>query len=122
MAFIDKVLEILEKRNMSAYKLCKETGISQQTFANWKTGKQPPIDKATKIISYLGVSADEILELKIHSTLNLKEKELIELFKQLPEPEQMRELGRLEEKVEQIHNAAELSKPELERLSTSRTG
>lgn len=64
MTFINCVLETMEKKGITAYKLCKDLGFSQQTFSNWKTGKIPALDKAMAIIIYLGLSADEIFGIK----------------------------------------------------------
>lgn len=114
MNFIDIILKEMEKQRISAYKLCKDLGMSQQTFSNWKNGKIPALDKAVSIIIYLGLSADEIFNIKT-TELSAEEKELLKFFRQLPESEQMRELGRLEEKAEQIRN-------QQERSSCSRSG
>ena len=78
MTFIDQISEIMEKQGITAYKLCKDLGMSQQTFSNWKSGKVPALDKAIKIISYLGLSADELFDLKHNDeSLTLDEKNLI---------------------------------------------
>lgn len=114
MNFIERVIETMKTKNISAYKLCKETGISQQTFSNWKAGKQPPIDKAAIIISYLGVSAEYLIGItdEENKHLSLNEQELLNFYRQLPEQEQLRELGRMEAKAEQFR----------ENSSSSRTG
>ena len=82
MTFIDRISEIMEKQGITAYKLCKDLGMSQQTFSNWKSGKVPALDKAIKIISYLGLSADEIFELKPDKyELTLEEQNLLAAYR-----------------------------------------
>lgn len=116
MTFIEYILKAMENQGITAYKLCKDIGLSQQTFSNWKAGKTPALDTAMKIVIYLGLSADEIFGIKqpkIELTEN--EMELLNAFQKLPEREQVKEIGRMEEKAERYSNQQEIS-------SSSRTG
>lgn len=48
---------LLAERNITAYKVAKETGVSTATLTNWKKGKYTPKDdKLQKIADYLGVT------------------------------------------------------------------
>lgn len=81
MIFINCILESMEKKGITAYKLCKDIGLSQQTFSNWKSGKMPALDKAIAVIIYLGLSADEIFGIgKDELNLSLQEKQLLENY------------------------------------------
>ena len=81
MNFIDVISEEMEKQGITAYKLCKDIGMSQQTFSNWKDGKMPSVDKALKIIIYLGLSADEIFGIKkTIDKLTSEERKLLEAY------------------------------------------
>lgn len=52
----EKFSRLLQDYNTTAYKVSKETGISQQTLSDWKNGKsQPKTDKLQKIADYFGV-------------------------------------------------------------------
>lgn len=52
----EKFSRLLQDYNVTAYKVSKETGISQQTLSDWKNGKsQPKTDKLQKIADYFGV-------------------------------------------------------------------
>lgn len=64
MIFTEKIFAIMKEKDITAYEICKNLNISQTTFTSWKRGSKPSIDKATEIMRYLQVSADEILELK----------------------------------------------------------
>nr|UVX59725.1 MAG: helix-turn-helix domain protein [Bacteriophage sp.] len=52
----DKFAALLEKSNISAYKVCKDTGLSSSMFTFWKNGKSTPkSDKIQKIADYFNV-------------------------------------------------------------------
>jgi transcriptional regulator with XRE-family HTH domain len=81
MNFIENIQIEMKKRNITAYKLCKDIGLSQQTFSNWKNGKVPALDTAVIIIKYLGISADEIFEIKTETdNYTEKDKQLIRAY------------------------------------------
>lgn len=71
--FIEKVVEVMEKEDVAIYKLCKDNGISQTTFQNWKNGSEPSIVKAVRIAKYLGLSLDELFEIKTEKAEDKKE-------------------------------------------------
>ena len=52
-------VELLQKHDVSAYKVCKATGIAPATVSDWKNGKSTPKqDKLKKIADFFGVSLD----------------------------------------------------------------
>lgn len=58
----ERYLELLNKHQTTAYQVAKATGISQNTFSDWKKGRSTPkIDKMQKIADYFGVSVDYLL-------------------------------------------------------------
>lgn len=60
--FKKRLLELFEKRNITAYKLAKDTGISQGLMGEYKKGiKQPTIQNLYKIADYFNVSVDYLL-------------------------------------------------------------
>ena len=55
----ERFSELLQNYGVTAYKVSKETGVSQQTLSDWKKGKSTPkLDKLQKIADYFGVSLD----------------------------------------------------------------
>lgn len=51
--------QLLQKNNVTAYRVAKETGIAQTTFSDWKNGKSSPkVEKLSKIADYFGVSIE----------------------------------------------------------------
>ena len=54
--------ELIKQNGLSAYKVAKDTGISQTTLSDWKRGRSiPKTDKLQKIADYLGVTLDYLL-------------------------------------------------------------
>lgn len=52
-------VELLQKRKVTAYQVCKATGIASATISDWKNGKsKPKQEKLKKIADYFGVSLD----------------------------------------------------------------
>lgn len=52
-------VELLQRNNVTAYQVCKATGIAPATVSDWKNGKSTPKqDKLKKIADYFGVSLD----------------------------------------------------------------
>lgn len=85
---------LLQKYGISTYKVSKETGISQTTFSNWKSGRSnPKLEAMQKIATYFGVTVDYLMTGKEdynrkESVLTTKdqrdiEKKLIETLEQL---------------------------------------
>ena len=55
-------VKLAQKHNVTAYKVAKETGISQATFSDWKRGRSTPKpDKLRKIADFFGVSVDYLM-------------------------------------------------------------
>lgn len=80
MNFIENLEIILQEKGITAYKLCKDTGIKTSTISNWKNGTQPTLDKFLIIVQYLGVSADRLLNLDTDK-LDQESKELLKQYK-----------------------------------------
>lgn len=60
--FKDIFVRILQERNISAYKLSKDTGIAQGMISYWKTGARTPSAESLNILAdYLGCSVDYLL-------------------------------------------------------------
>lgn len=71
--------QLLQRNNISTYKVSKDTGISQSVLSAWKTGiSTPKQDKMQKIAEYFGVSIDYLMgnETDSNSKIALTEDEL----------------------------------------------
>ena len=53
----ERIFQLMEKLGLSAYRVSKDTGISQASLADWRKGRSnPKIDKLQKLAAYFGVS------------------------------------------------------------------
>ena len=53
----DRIFEIMKERELTDYRVSKDTGISQASLADWRKGRsKPKIDKLQKLSEYFGVS------------------------------------------------------------------
>lgn len=58
-----KFAELLEKYEITAYQVSKETGVSTSTLSEWKNGNYTPkVDKLQKIANFFGVPLEYFLE------------------------------------------------------------
>ena len=58
-----KLVELLDKNNVTSYRVAKDTDISPVVFSDWKSGKScPKADKVKKIADYFGVTIEYFLE------------------------------------------------------------
>ena len=54
--------QLLQKFNVTPYKISKETGVTQTTLSNWKNGKSTPSTaNMQKIADYFNVSIDYLM-------------------------------------------------------------
>lgn len=54
--------QLLQKYGVTAYKVSKETGITQSTLSDWKRGRSTPkTDNMKKIADYFNVSVDYLM-------------------------------------------------------------
>ena len=54
--------QLLQKYKVTAYKVSKETGVTQSTLSDWKRGRSTPkTDNMKKIADYFGISIDYLM-------------------------------------------------------------
>lgn len=54
--------KLCQERNITPYRVCKETGLTTSTISNWKAGRYTPkADKLQKIADYFGVPLSYLL-------------------------------------------------------------
>ncbi len=99
----------MKEKGITAYKIEKDLGIKQSTFTSWRKGSEPSAEKIFEIIQYIGVSPNEIFGYNEpeanqdpEQLLTENEKELLKYFRQLPEREQVKMIGRIEDKANQF--------------------
>lgn len=59
----EKFEKLLIERNLTAYRVAKDTGLAPTVFSDWKTGKsKPKVDKLKILADYFGVSIEYFLD------------------------------------------------------------
>ncbi|MBD5090051.1 MAG: helix-turn-helix transcriptional regulator [Clostridiales bacterium] len=54
--------QLLQKYGVSAYKVAKESGVTQSTLSDWKRGRSTPkTENMKKLADYFGVSIDYLM-------------------------------------------------------------
>lgn len=55
----ERFVQLLQEHGMTAYRVSKETGVTQTTLSDWKTGRaKPKTETLKKIADYFNVSLD----------------------------------------------------------------
>ncbi len=103
MEIIDKIMQLLNERGINQKQLEIDGIVKQSTFTSWKNGSQPALDKILKIIQYFELSPNEFFGYP-DAELSDNDKELLELFHQLPEREQVKLIGKVEDMIEKYKN------------------
>lgn len=63
MKHTERILLILEERNITPYRLAKETGISNSLFSKWRETPSSKVSSGNLVLiaDYLGCSVDYLL-------------------------------------------------------------
>ena len=116
MDFIQRLDSECNKRGTTVTALLKSLNMSPNKGTNWRRGTSPTGDDLIMISKSLSLSVDYLLTGKTNSIrLTSKEKKLLSTFRQLPQDEQNRFIGRMEEisdrynEVQMRRNAIKLS-------------
>ena len=65
--------KLCELKGVTAYRVCKETGLTTATISNWKAGRYTPkADKLQKIADYFGVSLEYLTTGKEHENEDIQ--------------------------------------------------
>ena len=97
MKIIERIIQIMKEKGITAYMLEKETGIKQTSFSSWKRGVEPPASKIETIMQYLDVSPNEIYGYdQGRDLLNEPQKEMISIMEKMEVKEQWKAVGVIE--------------------------
>lgn len=107
MTICERLYTEMERRGLTAYGLSKKLGVNTTTTSNWKQrGTDPPAKYIVPICEYLGCSIEYLLtgedaeKVPCHDAapdMTEDEREMLTLFRRLPERERLLLLGRLQE-------------------------
>lgn len=96
------ILNFIEKRNTSCYKIAQSTGISESTFSKWKVKPTSKVDLSIvqKIATYFNTTIDSILDSnqskKYMPSLSDDELELFQSFNKLSDKDKGKVMERAE--------------------------
>lgn len=109
MTICERLFDELDKRNLTAYALCKALGVTTSTTTTWKQrGTDPPAKYLCRICEFLECSLEYLLtgsdaahEIKKRPDPEMSRngREMLALYEQLPEREQLLILGHLQQMV-----------------------
>lgn len=90
--------KLMTEKKVSAYKISKETGISDRLIGYWRNGeKMPSAENLLSIANYFGISVDYLLTGEEKSpSLPEDELELLKYYKKIPEKEKIKLISRAE--------------------------
>ena len=92
--FVENLTKKLKEKGITKTKLAREIEIPESTIRMWEKGSEPTVDKVIKISEYFTIPIAELLGLQQHYQ---NDDELLEYFHRLPEREQVKWIGKLEE-------------------------
>ena len=62
MTFAQILINLMQKKNITAYRMSVESGFSQSLISDWKTGpKLPSAENLVKLADYFNVTTDYLL-------------------------------------------------------------
>lgn len=108
MKFAERLSALMQERGMNKLSLGKAIGISDRVVGSWVKGENgPKLENASTVAEFFGVSIDylagrtDVREVGIKKEpvpgMSENGREMLELYEQLPEREQLLLLGRLQE-------------------------
>ncbi len=98
MSMVDRICELAQKKGLSIAALEKAVGLSNGIIGKWKK-QSPSCDKLKLVADYLNTTIDYLLT-GIKNELKQNEIELLEVFQNFDEREQLKIIGRMEEWLE----------------------
>jgi len=100
---IDRLKE-LNQKGLSKTEMARVAGVSKQAVTGWFKNGTLSKSSAIAIADAAGVSVEWLLGVHVDKASGLKEKELklLELFRQLPEPEQDRFIETINSRLEEL--------------------
>ena len=122
---IDRILNILNEKNIKAVDLCRYIGINTSTMTNWKNrGTDPPAKLIIPICEFLDVSCEFLLTGTEKQTnfISLDDIEWLSLIHQLPPEAQYEFRGELKGYIKRLNEESVAAEPPLKKTGTDKRG
>lgn len=107
--FYDNLKAICDSRGLKITTVVTECGGALGSISKWKNGANPNSDIVIKLSFHLGVTTDYLLTGK-KNNLSTNEIELLEVFQNFNDREQVKIIGRIEEWLETKRQREAISK------------
>jgi len=101
LSMVDRICELAQKKGLSIAALEKAVGLSNGIIGKWKK-QSPSCDKLKLVADYLNTTIDYLLT-GIKNELKQNEIEMLEIFQNFSDREQIKIIGRMEEWLEVKH-------------------
>ena len=122
MNFAERLDELMAEKTMNSLRLSKEIGGSDRVIGAWRKGEyEPKLESLIRLADFFDVSLDylagrsDVREMSIKKEpapeISENGQELLEIYNQLPEREQLLLLGRLQERYAPVLDTASAEPP-----------
>ena len=122
MNFAERLDELMVEKKMNSLRLSKEIGGSDRVIGAWRKGEyEPKLESLIRLADFFDVSLDylagrsDVREMSIKKEpapeISENGQELLEIYNQLPEREQLLLLGRLQERYAPVLDTASAEPP-----------
>lgn len=122
MNFAERLDELMAETKMNSLRLSKEIGGSDRVIGAWRKGEyEPKLESLIRLADFFNVSLDylagrsDVREMSIKKEpapeISENGQELLEIYNQLPEREQLLLLGRLQERYAPVLDTASAEPP-----------
>lgn len=102
MSINQKIFSLIEKKNLKQADLARILNVRTSVIASWKTrGNNPPAEYLVQICGFLGISISELFDYP-EEKFSENETEVLKYFRQLPDREQIKWIGKLELAVQEL--------------------
>lgn len=102
MTLNQKIFQEIEKKNLKMSNLAKILNVENSVISAWKRrGTTPPAEYLYDICNFIGMPITELLSIPIPG-LTENQIEILQHFDKLPEREQIKWIGKLEQAVQEL--------------------
>lgn len=110
MTINERMFKTMSEKGIKSIDIANHLNITKSVLSNWKNrGTNPPAEYIVPICELLGISIEYLLTGTEKNNLTENEKELLESFKFLPDREQIKLIGIVEDKAKKFKETSEKS-------------
>lgn len=114
MEFKHVLKKLIVEKGCPQYELAKYVGVKPNTVCDWiKKGTSPKVPHLKKMAEFFNISLDYLITGDNYKnyTLSENEKDMLNLYRKLPQDEQLKQIGRLETLIDIQEEKKKLMQP-----------